>query len=121
MKKIIHIITITLAAFSLTFTACSKKSEVSVDTGKLEANFKTADDTTKSAVNEAVAAVKNADYAGALAKLQTVASDAKLTPEQKAAINDVIDQVKTALGGAADKAVEGANKAAGDLQKSLGK
>jgi len=121
MKKITSIITVSIVALSLSFTACSKKGAANVDTAKLEQIFQSADGSAKSSVNEAVAAVKNADYAGALTKLQAVAKDAKLTPEQQAAIKDVIEQVRTALSGAADKAVEGANKAAGDLQKSLGK
>lgn len=121
MKKITSIITVVIVALSLSFTACSKKGAANVDTAKLEQIFQSADGSAKSSVNEAVAAVKNADYAGALTKLQAVAKDAKLTPEQQAAVKDVIEQVRTALSGAADKAVEGANKAAGDLQKSLGK
>ena len=121
MKKITTLLTLAMTLVSLTFTACGKKGEVKIETAKLEKMFESAEPGIKNGVDAAVAAVKNADYAGALAKLQSVASEVKLTPEQKSAVNDLIEQVKAAMAGMADKAVEGANKAATDLQKSLGK
>ena len=108
-----------LVAAALAATSCGKKSEV--NTSKLEKSFQTVESSVKSTVTEAVTAVKNADYAGALAKLQKAASDAELTPEQKEAIQDVVEQIKAAMAATVDKAAEGASKAASDLQKSLSK
>ena len=118
MKKITATI-ISFVALALVVTSCGKKDEVS--TSALEKSFQSAEAPTQSSVNDAVAAIKSADYAGALAKLQKVAADAKLTPEQQKAVQDVIAQVKTALTASMNKAGEGASKAVGDLQKSLPK
>jgi len=110
----------TLAALALIFTACSK-SGGSVDASPLEKSFATADTSLKSAANTAVEAIKKADYSSALAELQKLAGNVKLTDEQKSAINNVIDQVKKALADMGNKAAGEANKAIGDAQKALGK
>ncbi len=98
---------------------CSKKS--SVDTAPLESSFKSAEPATQSTVDKAVTAIKSQDYSGALTQLQTLAQNAKLTPEQQQAIKDVMAQVKQAITEQANKAAGEASKAAGDLQKSLPK
>ena len=117
--KLYTVILTALMAVSLTFSGCAKKG--SMDTGKLETSFQSSEPATKSKVDSAVSAIKSADYAGAVASLKGLAADAKLTPEQQQAIKDVIAQVQAALTGAANKAAEGANKALGDMQKSLPK
>jgi hypothetical protein len=98
---------------------CSKKS--SVDTAPLETNFKSADPATQSNVDKAVGSIKAGDYASATADLQMAAKDAKLTPQQKQAIQDVLAQIQKTLADAAGKAAEGMEKAGKDLQKSLPK
>ncbi len=112
-------IVMVLMALALAMPGCSKKSDV--DTSKLEKNFQSADTKTQTQVNQAVDAIKNADYAGAMTKLQSVASQAKLTPEQQQAVKDTLEQLKTKALEATKKATEGANKALGDVQKSLPK
>lgn len=98
---------------------CSKSG--SVDTGKLESSFSSADAVVKGTVDKAVAAIKEQNYSGALAQLQETASKAKLTPEQEKVLKDVIAQVQEALSKAAGKAAEGATKAVGDLKNALPK
>ena len=118
MKRYVWILTAAMAV-SLVFLGCAKKS--SVDTGKLESSFATAEPATKSKVDSAVSAIKSADYAGAMASLQGLAKDAKLTPEQQQAVTDVVEHLKTMVTDVANTTAEGATKALGDMQKSLKK
>jgi outer membrane protein assembly factor BamD (BamD/ComL family) len=97
---------------TLLSAGCAKKS--SVDTGKLESSFQSAEPANKGAADNAMAAIKAGNYQQALTDLQQLAKKAKLTPEQRQAIKDVIAQVQK-------QASELANKATGDLQKSLPK
>jgi len=99
---------------------CAKKDE-HVDTVKLEASFSTAEPTTKSKVDKVVASVKNQDWTGATASLKDLASDAKLTEEQKKAVKDTMDDIANKFKEAAHQVKEEANKALGAAQKSLGK
>ena len=101
-----------LMVVTLLSAGCAKKS--SVDTGKLESSFQSAEPANKSAADNAVTAIKAGNYQQALADLQQLAKKAKLTTEQQQAIKDVIAQVQKQVS-------EMANKAAGDLQKSLPK
>lgn len=116
MKTIVSVAAIALLAL---FFGCAKKEQV--DTVKLEASFSTAEPSTKSEADKAVAAVKKQDWAGATASLQSLAANAKLTDAQKEAVKDTLEQVGKVIKETADKAVEGASKALGDAQKSLGK
>ena len=107
-----------LLAVTLLFVGCSKTS--SVDTGKLESSFQAADPN-KSEADKAVAAIKAGNYSQALTELQQLAKKAKLTPEQQQAIKDVIAPVQKQMSEMATKAGGDAQKATGDLQKSLPK
>jgi len=97
-----------------------KKGE-GVDTSALEKSFASAEATVKSGADRAVSAIKSADYAGALNELKTLAQNGKLTPEQEQAVKDVMAKVQQFVTDAANKAAGEANKAVGDLQKSLKK
>jgi hypothetical protein len=134
MKKLLYTITV-IAGFSLLgLTGCTK--EGGVDTAKVESAFQTAAAVDKTAVQNAVTAVKAGDYTSALASLQKVAASVNLTPEQKTALTDFINEVKAKLGAEAKSKVDDATKAVGDasnaakegaskavdgLKKSLGK
>ena len=107
------------AVLALTLFGCAKKSEV--DTAKLEKSFATAEPADKSQATKVVDAVKAADYNAALASLKTLAQQAKLTPEQKSAIEDVTAQVQKVLSEAISKAAEGGQKALEDAKKGLPK
>ncbi len=99
-------------------TGCSKSG---VNTGKLEGSFNSAQPATKSSVDAAVAAIQAGNYTDALAKLQALGAQAKLTPEQQQAIQDVIAQIQKQLTAQAEKAQKDAGNALGDLQKSMKK
>jgi hypothetical protein len=109
-----------LAASVLALASCSK-SDGRVDTAPVEKSFASAEPTLKAAADKAVTAIKSADYSGATMELQKLASNVKLTEDQKKAINDVLAQVQKAVSEAGTKAAGEANKALGDAQKSLGK
>lgn len=116
MKKMTGMLVVALG-LALGLTACGSKSKV--DTGKVESSFASAEPATKSTATKAVDAVKAGDYSGALSNLGKLASDAKLTPEQKQAVTDLYEQVKTALSANASKAADDAKKSADDLKKSI--
>lgn len=118
MKKLIIPLTFLFALSLIMFTGCSGSG---VDTSKVQSAFSSAPAVDKTDVDSAVSAVKAGDYQGALASLQKVAANAKLTADQKAAIQDLVAQIQNKLAGAAKQAGDSASKAAGDLQKSLGK
>ncbi len=106
-------------AATLALAGCSKQG--SIDTSALETNFKSAEATVKDSADKAIAAIKSADYAGALTELKKLAENAKLTPEQQQAIKDVMAKVQAAVGEAAGKAAEEAGKALKDMPKALPK
>ena len=111
-----------LAAAAIGLAGCSKSGDgASVDAAPVEKSFASADSTLKAAADKAVAAIKNADYSAATAELQKLASNVKLTDEQKKAIGDVLAQVQKAVADAGTKAAGEAGKALDDVQKSLGK
>jgi hypothetical protein len=92
-----------------------------LDTSAVEKAFASAEQGVRSTADKAIAAVKNADYSAALAEGQKLMNDVKLTPEQKAAVGKLVDQVKSAAGDAAAKAGEALKKAAGDATKAAEK
>ena len=119
MKRLFLILAVCAGA-ALGLTACSK-SESSVDTSKVESSFESVPAADKGDLDKAITAIKSNDYATALASLKQVASNVKLTPEQQAAVKDLIAQVQAKLTAAGSQAVDTANKAASDLQKNLPK
>ena len=87
----------------------------------MEKSFSTADPATKSEADKAVSAAKAEDYQGALASLQKLAVQPKLTPEQQQAVQDVIGQLQKQLADSMNKATGEAQKGMNDLKKSLPK
>lgn len=108
-----------LAATMLVSSGCGSKNNV--DTAPLEKSFASAEPANKAAADQAVSAIKTEDYTGAMAQLQKLATQAKLTSEQQQAIKDTLAQVQKQLADAATKASKDGQKAATDLQKSLPK
>jgi DNA-binding NtrC family response regulator len=109
----------TIAGMTLALVGCSKEGKI--DTAALESSFSSAEATLKASADKAVAAIKSADYSGAVAELKKLAENAKLTPEQQRAIKDVLAQVEKAIGEAANKAAGEATKAVQDVKKALPK
>jgi hypothetical protein len=118
MKKTIYLIVAIVGVVLIGLTGCSKNS---VDTSKVQSAFQNSSAPAKGSVDQAVSSVKAGDYAGALASLQKAAADTKLTPEQKSAIQDLINQINSKISETANKAASDVSKKAGDLQKSLQK
>jgi len=113
-SKWIHtaIMTMTLAMAS-----CGKQS--SVDTASFERSFKSAEAAVQTSADKVVTAIKSADYSGAMAELKTLASNAKLTPEQQQTIKDVMAQVEKLVADAASKAAGEAGTAMKNVPKAL--
>jgi len=107
----------TMAAVALAFIGGCKNSQ-KVDTAPVEKSFASAEPTIKTTADKAVSAIRAGDYTSALNELKTLASNAKLTPEQQQTIKDVMAQVETAIADMATKAQGEAGKAADNLQKS---
>jgi Spy/CpxP family protein refolding chaperone len=119
VMKAIKICSYALLSGLLLVCACAKKSDV--NTTKMEQSFASADPTSKSEADKAVASIKAGDYQTAIASLQKLASQAKLTPEQKDAVKDVIDQVQNKVQQAIKEAGKSTDKALDDAKKSLPK
>ena len=119
MKLSIRYSLVLLALLALVLPGCGKKDEV--DTAPLQQSFEGAEPAVKTAVNEAVSAIKSGDYAGAGAALQKLAGQAKITPEQQQAIKDVLAGIQKKLTGAVENAAEGGKKAMDDMKKALPK
>lgn len=107
---------IAFLAAALVVPGCAKKEEI--NTAKLEAAFQSASTDLQALYNEAVVAIQTADYAEALKLLNKLAANVQLTPEQKQAVLDMIEQVKKVGGAAVSDASAAANKAAQDAGKA---
>ena len=108
-----------LVAVCLTLGACGKSDQV--DTSKVEKSFSSAQPASKSAVDELKAAVAAKDYAKASAALQRLASSAKLTSDQRQAVDDVASQLKKKITEQAKQIAKDTDKALDDVQKQLPK
>ena len=92
IKSFFAALPLTLALAIILAAGCSKK--IAVDTSKLDYSFQTADPVVQSNVTAAVEAIDKAEYPAALEKLKTVAANPKLTPDQKAAVDGVVQQLE---------------------------
>ena len=117
-----------VAAMTLALVGCGQQGGgggggggATVDTSSFESTFQAAEATIKASAEKAIAAVKGADYSAAVAELKKLADDAKLTPEQKQAIKDLMEKVQKALADAAGKVTTEASKAVDDVTKALPK
>ena len=123
--KMHHWLLSVLVASVLALTGCSKSGSgggtACVDAAPVEKSFASAEPVIKAAADKAVAAIKGADYSSAVTELQKLASNVKLTDDQKKAVTDVLAQVQKAVADMGSKAAGEAGKAIGDVQKTLGK
>ena len=109
----------TIMALTLAMSGCSKQG--SVDTALFEKRFKSSEAAVQTGADKVMAAIKSADYPGALAELKSLANNAKLTPEQQQAIKDVMAQVEKLIADAAGQAAGEASQAVKDIPKTLPK
>lgn len=95
-------------------SGCSKDNG-GIDTSRVEAAFQHTDSTTQSNqhtnIDNALAEIRSRNYSGALASLQKAGATLKLTPEQKSAIDDLMNQIQVK----ASEALKTASKSAGDV------
>lgn len=112
------LITCIALAVAVTATGCKKSG---VDTAPIEKSFSSAEPATKGTADKVVSEIKAGNYSGALSELSRLASDTKLTEDQKKAVADTLEQVKNQIKSAADAAAKDAQKGLEDAQKSLGK
>lgn len=115
MNKTIGILSIVLIA-SAAMIGCGGSPA-----SKVESSFASAEPSLKESAQKAVDAVKAGNYAGAAAQLQALAGNAKLTPAQQQAIQELVADVQKQIQEKAAQAAEGAKKALTDFQKNLGK
>ena len=90
-----------------------------VDTAALETSMATGDPAAQSDSAKAVTAIKAGDYAGAMTSLNSLAAQAKLTPEQKTAATDLIEAVKKQIEAAGAKAAEEGTKILEEGKKTV--
>lgn len=114
MKKLTVALSIIVAA-AIGMIGCGKSAS-----SRVESSFASAEPAVKESANKAVAAVKAGNFGEAAGQLQALASKAN-TPEQQQAVKDLLTEVGEKLKADAGKAVEGAQKALGDLGKTLKK
>jgi hypothetical protein len=106
-------------ALTLAMSGCNKQG--GVDTALFEKSFKSAEATVQTSADKVVTAIKSSDYSGALAELKTLASNAKLTPDQQQVIKDLTTQVEKLIADAASKVAREAGNAIKDVPKALPK
>jgi DNA-binding NtrC family response regulator len=119
MKAFLSLCSI-LALVALLVSGCSK-SGASVDTAGFEKSFASAESAVKASAAKVVDAIKKADYAGAVSELKNLASNVKVTNEQKNAVTELLVRVQQSLSELGSKAAGEAGKALGEAQKALGK
>ncbi len=113
------ILVIGLAAIGLLAApGCEKKGEV--DTTKLQTSFQSADPDAKTVATRAIDEIKAGNYQAALNDLQSLLGNAKLTPEQKGAVQDTLAQVREKVVSGLKGTAGGVQKGTEDLKKSLG-
>ena len=83
MKRIVGIVSVMIAFITLIGCGGSPAS-------KVESSFASAEPSQKESAQKAVDAAKAGNYAGAMAQLQALGANAKLTPEQQQAIQDML-------------------------------
>jgi len=114
MKKLTVALSI-IGVAAIALIGCGKSAS-----SRVESSFASAEPAVKEAATKAVAAVKAGNFGEAMSQLQSLAGKAN-TPEQQQAIKDLLAEVGEKLKAEAGKAVEGAQKALGDLGKTLKK
>jgi len=110
-------ILVAVMAATLAMVGCTKEGKV--DTAAFEQSFKSAEEALQTSADKVVTAVKGGDYSGALAELKTLASNAKLTPEQQQSVKDMMAQVEKLIADLAGKAADAAGKAVDDASKAV--
>lgn len=109
MKKFTLVLSCVLGLAFLAGTGCNSKPKIS--TALVTESFATASDEDKAKVQKGVDAANAGDHATALAILDELQYDlVDITPEQQAALMDLVQQLKTKLGEDWEAAAEAARQ-----------
>ncbi|MCX7848325.1 MAG: hypothetical protein N2595_09895 [bacterium] len=103
--------TVVVGIAMLLIVGCGQKG---ISTTRLERSFKGTEAQMQANVRAVVKALEAKDYAGAAAALERLGAQAKLTEEQRAAVEDLLEQVRKQIAAAVEEKAE-------ELQKMLGK
>jgi predicted transcriptional regulator len=113
-----------LLTLALLPVGCGKKDSTeaaaAVDTTKTESAFASAEPTIKAEFEKVITAVKGADWPAAGSAVQSLASNVKLSDEQKSALTSLAEQLKAKAAAAAEQAKQQAAKLAEDAKKATG-
>lgn len=112
-----------ILAATLLPTGCSEKDSATapaaaVDTTKSESAFASAEAGVKAGYDKVATAVRNTDWTAATTAVQDLASNAKLTDEQKATLRTLSDDIKARAAAATAQAKEKAAQLAEDAKKA---
>ncbi len=112
-----------LLAAALLPIGCSEKESTTapsatVDTAKSESAFASAEASVKAGYDKVATAIKNTDWSAATTAVQDLASNAKLTDEQKATLKTLSDDIKAKAAAATAQAKEKAAQLAEDAKKA---
>lgn len=102
---------------------CDKKDSAdtgTVDTSKSESAFASAEAGVKAEFDKVVTAIKATDWSAAGAKIQGLASNVKLSDEQKASLQGLTEQIKAKAAAVAAQTKEKASQLAEDAKKATG-
>jgi uncharacterized membrane protein YheB (UPF0754 family) len=120
MKTIFALFT-ALALCSLVITGCGKQENsttsnestpAAINTAKVESEFAAAESSVKEQLNKAMADIKATNYSEAMQKLKTLTSEVKLTPQQQAAVKELLTQLQAKASSALKDAGEAITKGA---------
>lgn len=112
-----------ILAAALLPTGCSEKDSATtpaaaVDTSKSESVFASAEASVKAGYDKVATAIRNTDWSAATTAVQDLASNAKLTDEQKATLKTLSDDIRAKAAAATAQAKEKAAQLAEDAKQA---
>jgi hypothetical protein len=111
-----------ILAAALLPSGCSEKESTAapaaVDTSKSESAFASAEASVKAGYDKVATAIRNTDWSAATTAVQDLASNAKLSDEQKATLKTLADDIKAKAAAATVQAKEKAAQLAEDAKQA---
>lgn len=101
-------------------TGCSKGGG-NIDTSKVQSAFQNAPPVDKAEAQNALNALKAHDYPNAFASLKKVVSSENITPEQRSAIQDLMNQIQSKGLGMGEKAMGGLGELTNQIERGASK
>lgn len=97
MKSLLSLLIYTLAMGAMLLAPGCSSKHGGLDTGRAEASFQSAAPDQKAELDQVIASLSARDYPAAAATLGRLAGNARLTPVQREAVADLIEQVNTMI------------------------